>query len=128
MRRQVIAGVLCSTLATLVQAEDVQFMRDVVPIFKANCVMCHLPGNGLGGLDLHPRGGYANLVGVFSTQSPLLRVAPGSPEESYLYHKLIGTHISVGGSGERMPFSGTSLSEEQIELIRRWIVNGAQAG
>lgn len=129
MRRRMMTGALCAgALAGMAQAAEVQFVRDVVPIFKTSCVMCHLPGNGPGGLELHPKGGYANLVGVPSTQSPLLRVAPGKPEESYLYRKLVGTHAGAGGSGERMPFGDASLGEGQIEVIRRWIADGAKAG
>ena len=128
MRALVMVGVLCSgALAGLAQAGEVRFARDVVPIFKTSCVMCHLPGNGPAGLALHPKGGYANLVGIASTQSPLLRVAPGNPEESYLYRKLVGTHAGVGGSGERMPFGDMQLGEEQIEVIRQWIADGAKA-
>ncbi len=117
----------CGALGTAAQAGDVQFARDVVPIFKTSCVMCHLPGNGPAGLALHPKGGYANLVGVASTQSPLLRVAPGKPDDSYLYRKLVGTHAGGGGSGERMPFGDAQLAAEQIEVIRRWIADGAKA-
>jgi len=105
--------------------EPGSFKRDVVPLFKSRCVMCHLPDSGQAGLTLHPNGGYAKVVGVKSTQSPLLLVEPGSPEKSYLYRKLIGDHTDVGGAGERMPF-GDTLSAEQIETVRRWIEDGAQ--
>lgn len=108
-------------------AGDVNFLRDIVPIFKTSCVMCHLPDAEPGGLALHPKGGYSNLVGVKSTQSPLLRVAPGSPEDSYLYRKLLGTQVAAGGTGERMPFGDAPLSNGQIEFIRRWIEAGAKA-
>lgn len=128
MRALVMAGALCGgAFAATAQAGDVQFARDVVPIFKTSCVMCHLPGNGPAGLALHPKGGYTNLVGVASTQSALLRVAPGQPDESYLYRKLVGTHAAAGGSGERMPFGDMKLGEEQIEVVRRWIADGAKA-
>ena len=114
-------------VAGTAEAGEVSFLRDVVPVFKTSCVMCHLPGTEPGGLALHPKGGYANLVGVKSTQSPLLRVAPGSPEDSYLYRKLIGTQVAAGGTGERMPFGDSSLSNEQIDVIRRWIADGAKS-
>jgi hypothetical protein len=107
-------------------ASDVSFNDDIVPLLKSRCVMCHLPGAEQAGLALHPKGGYANLVDVKSTQSPLLRVSPGKPEESYLYRKLTGTHIQVGGSGERMPFGEASLSAAEIDRVRRWIEGGAR--
>ena len=128
MGLQFFFALLCTTCVVgTAKAGEVDFRRDIVPIFKTSCVMCHLPGNEPGGLALHPKGGYANLVGVKSMQSPLLRVAPGSPEDSYLYRKLVGTQVAAGGSGERMPFGDSALSNEQIEAVRRWIVDGAKA-
>lgn len=41
-----------------------------------------------GGLDLRPTAAYASLVEVASTISPLQRVMPGRPDESFLYNKL----------------------------------------
>jgi hypothetical protein len=107
-------------------ANDVSFNADIVPLLKSRCVMCHLPGAEQAGLALHPKGGYANLVDVKSTQSPLLRVSPGKPNDSYLYRKITGTQTQVGGSGERMPFGEASLSVEEIERVRRWIEGGAK--
>jgi len=128
MRRHLLLAVLYGACGVgAVEAGEVSFLRDVVPILKTSCVMCHLPGAEPGGLALHPKGGYTNLVGVKSAQSPLLRVAPGSPEDSYLYRKLVGTQVAAGGTGERMPFGDSSLSNEQIEVVRRWIADGAKS-
>jgi hypothetical protein len=52
------------------------------------------------------------------------RIEPGSPERSYLYHKITGTQADVGGSGERMP-KGGQLSDAEIQTIRTWIAQGA---
>lgn len=129
MRRRFLVPLLCGAwvAGTAEATGNVSFQRDVVPIFKTSCVMCHLPGAEPGGLALHPKGGYRNLVGVKSMQSPLPRVTPGSPEDSYLYRKLVGTQVAAGGTGERMPFGDASLSKEQIAVIRRWIEDGAKA-
>lgn len=104
-------------------AGEISFARDIVPIFRSRCVMCHMPGSEQAGLVLHPKGGYSNLVDVKSTQSPLMRIAPGRVEDSYLYRKLLGT----AGTGERMPFGDSPLSDAQIELVRTWIESGAKA-
>jgi hypothetical protein len=104
---------------------DVSFTGEIVPLLKSRCVMCHLPGAEQAGLALHPKGGYANLVDVKSTQSSLLRVSPGKPDDSYLYRKITGTHATVG-SGERMPFGESSLTAEEIDRVRRWIEGGAK--
>lgn len=50
-------------------------------------------------------------------------VTPGDSSESYLYHKISGTHLEVGGAGSRMPI-GPPLTEAEIEFVRRWIDEG----
>lgn len=119
-------AVLLASFALDAMASDVSFTADIVPLLKSRCVMCHLPGAEQAGLALHPKGGYANLIDVKSTQSPLVRVAPGKPDDSYLYRKLTGTQAQVGGSGERMPFGDATLTAEEIERVRRWIEGGAK--
>jgi hypothetical protein len=113
-----------TVLAGSVRADDVSFKTDVVPILNNYCVMCHLPGADQGGLSLYPDA-WPLLVNVPSKQSPLLQVAPGSPDKSYLYVKLIDTGESVGGSGQMMPVQQPPLEQDQIELIRLWIEQGA---
>ena len=121
-----LALAIFSGFALNAAANEVSFNGDIVPLLKSRCVMCHLPGAEQAGLALHPKGGYANLVDVKSTQSPLLRVSPGKPDDSYLYRKITGTHTQVGGSGERMPFGEASLSADEIDRVRRWIEGGAK--
>jgi hypothetical protein len=76
-------------------------------------------------MALHPGAAYATLVGVPSVDSPLLRVKPGEPEQSYLIRKLEGTHIDAGGKGLRMPMDGVPLSDADIATIRQWVEQGA---
>lgn len=122
-RRWFLLVFLCGNALTA--NAEVSFSRDVLPLLKSRCVMCHLSGSAQAGLVLHPNG-YANLVGVKATQSPLNRIAPGDPENSYLYRKLAGTQLTAGGEGERMPFGETPLTDAQLDLFRRWIAEGAQ--
>ena len=69
-------------------------------------------------------------MSVPSAQSPLLRVRPGRPSQSYLWHKLAGTQDSVGGSGDRMPAlhlpGDQPLAGAEMELLRGWILDGAR--
>jgi hypothetical protein len=108
------------------QAAEVSFTAEIVPLLNARCVSCHLTGDELGGLALHPKAAYGNLVGVPSRQSPLKRVEPGHPEASYLYLKLTDAHLDAGGEGEPMPLGAWPLDEDQLELVRRWIADGAK--
>lgn len=111
------------TAPVVAAADDVSFERDVLPVLNMQCVMCHLPGAALGGLSLYPNA-RASLVGVPATQSPLKLVEPNAPEASYLYLKMTGAQAEAHGSGEQMPPSGL-LAAAEIELVRRWIEQGA---
>jgi len=128
-----VVAVTFLVMATTASAQDsgeattVQFERDIQPFFNQQCYACHLRGAEPGGLALEPGVAYDELVGVESTQSDLLRVAPGEPESSYLVHKLRGTHLEVGGQGARMPQGGVEVSETVLDAIVRWIEAGAPA-
>lgn len=66
-----------------------------------------------------------NGSGAPSTEctSPVrLRVAPNSPDTSYLIDKLLGVNMC---QGNEMPKIGTYLPNTQIDLLRAWIAAGA---
>lgn len=107
------------------RAADINFSRDIAPVFKNNCATCHLTGQEAGNLALHPGAAYASVVNAPSVESKLLRVKPGAPEQSYLMLKLEGKHLDAGGSGQRMPFGLPPLDEATLQRIRDWIVMGA---
>jgi len=106
-------------------AEPVSFAKDIVPVLKSRCVMCHLTGQEPGNMKLAPKAAHAALVGVKATETALNRVEPGKPDQSYLVLKLEGTHVAAGGTGDRMPTGGAPLSAEQVATIRAWIEQGA---
>lgn len=108
-------------------ARVVSFRADLQPILNSRCVVCHVTGAENAGLNLARSVARRNLVGVPSTESKLMRVAPGKPEDSYLMHKLLGSQGSVGGSGTLMPQSDSlqPLESSQLELFRSWILGGA---
>lgn len=103
----------------------ISFASDIVPILKRQCAACHLTGQEVPGLALHPRGAYSSIVGVKSLFTGYLRVDPGKPDDSYLVMKLEGTHTAKGGQGARMPFGAPPLDETSIGKIREWIASGA---
>jgi mono/diheme cytochrome c family protein len=92
---------------------------EVQSIFNANCVGCH---GSNGGLTLSSSVSYNNLVNTPSQGLPtVLRVTPGSSDDSYLIWKLEGRSGIVGS---RMP-QGGALSASDIALIAAWIDAGA---
>ncbi|UDM52784.1 hypothetical protein [Cupriavidus sp. MP-37] len=119
-----VAGVLSAVLSAPCHSEGVSFARDIKPMLVQNCAACHQGVNSPAGLDLLPKVVHTNLVGVRSTQSAMLRVAPSAPERSYLLRKLEGAHLEVGGQGVTMP-PGARLDPAQIGAIRQWIAGGA---
>ena len=92
-------------------------------VFSAICIECHAGAIAPEGLRLDAQNAYDNLVGVRSVeQSNLFRVAPGSPDSSYIIHKLEGGPNITGG---QMPLNRPPLSQETINAIRVWISQGA---
>jgi mono/diheme cytochrome c family protein len=92
----------------------VDFAREILPIFRASCFPCHGPERRQGGLRLSNReeafkGGISGRV-----------IIPGDAENSLLVKR-----ISSDEEGPRMPKGMTALAPEQIELIKRWINEGA---
>src|SRR5882762_2535510 len=92
--------------------------RQVQPIFDANCVACHQAGAAQQGLVLESGVAHAN-VGKRSAEAAMNLIEPGSPDASYLFQKLNGTHLKANGQGERMPL-GAALEASDIDTIRLW--------
>ena len=120
-----VALALLAIVACSKSPQEVSFNQQVLPILKRNCVICHMTGDTQGNLGLHPEP-YLALVSAPSSQSRLVLVEPGSIENSYLYHKLMDTQASVGGEGSLMPYQRDALAQADIDIIRRWIIEGAQ--
>lgn len=103
---------------------DVQQM-----IFAPSCAMelCHDAVSATGGLVLDEANAHEQLVGIPPTTfaanaAGLLRVAAGDPDRSFLLVKLLGPPPD---QGSRMPLALPPLDPEQIDLVRRWIEQGA---
>ena len=104
------------------------YQQNIQPLWSNyGCTGCH-PASA--GLNLSVGLSYNNLVGVNSFQlASMSRVKKLDSNNSYLYHKLVGDQVSVGGSGGRMPLgcSGNScVSATDMSTIKNWIdVRGA---
>jgi hypothetical protein len=99
------------------------FASDVWPIIDASC-SCHKSDTPSGGLDMRAVAAYDSLVETPSVHDPnVVRVAPGEPEESFMFWKITGTQPA--GQGTSMP-PGGSLSTDDIDTIEQWIAEGAE--
>ncbi|MCY3777020.1 MAG: PSD1 and planctomycete cytochrome C domain-containing protein, partial [Candidatus Aminicenantes bacterium] len=93
--------------------QDVDFARDIRPIFEANCNQCHGADQSMNGLRLDTR--EAALKGGQSGPA----ILPGDGASSLLYRKIVGD-----APGSPMPLTGT-LPRDQVEMIRTWLDQGA---
>ena len=130
-----LAGVACAGDGTGLDEDDggdEVTLSDVQPIFTGNCALpgCHVGSSPAEGMSLGAGQTFSNVVNVQARQlSTMNRVTPNQPDDSYLVHKVQGTHldVGVGGSGSRMPLNRSPLSQGDIDLIRAWIQAGAQS-
>jgi hypothetical protein len=93
---------------------------------------CHVAGSAYAeqsGLVLEAPVAYANLVGVAPKNDAaradgLRRVAPGSPDSSFLFIKITDPGHEAA-YGAQMPLGSDQLPAGTIEFIRQWIAAGA---
>jgi hypothetical protein len=99
------------------------YTDDVYPLFQVECAGCHTGGGNSGGFNLDD---YVDVVNEPSNDVPGMdRIEPFDPDDSYLFHKLNDTQLTVGGSGLRMPRSGPALTVDEKALVETWIIQGA---
>ncbi|MCE9602720.1 MAG: hypothetical protein K8S21_11005 [Gemmatimonadetes bacterium] len=118
-------------------AGGTSFNRIQSRILDVQCVSCHSAGNPgarESGLILTRGRAFDALVGV-TPRHPTARadglqlVAPGSPDSSFLLHKLhVEPDHHAGDYGTIMPVGSAPLAVGEVEYIRRWIAAGAQRG
>ena len=117
-----LASILAFALLTapaLAQPADLE--ARVETLFAQSCARsgCHAAPAPQMGMDLSPGQFFGATVGVPSTEQPaLLRVHPGAPDSSYLMMKVRG---APGIVGMQMPFSGETLSDEEVNTLAAWI-------
>lgn len=109
-----MAGVL---LAGMVNANDIDFRREVLPILSGKCFHCHGPDDAArqAGLRLDMP------ESVFRTEHPI--VHPGDSSGSELMRRIIDQDPNI-----QMPppaAANRGLSTAEIETLRQWIDQGA---
>jgi hypothetical protein len=119
----------CFSEHTTPPDDTVSFTLDVQPFLSGTCAssVCHGPNPPGKPMSLAAGQSYGNIVGVPSAQLPSMnRITPGNPDQSYLIHKLQGTHQVVSGTGQRMPAGQPPLAPSVIAMMRQWVSEGAQ--
>ncbi len=100
--------------------EKVDFNRDIRPLLSNVCYQCHGPDDKTreAGLRFDEKDGALALL-----ESGGHAIVPGKKEDSLLYQR-----ITAKDPAERMPpeDSGKELSAKDIELLGKWIDQGAE--
>ena len=95
--------------------QNVDYARDIEPIFRRYCYECHGPtGEASGELRLYT----PDLIRAGGATGPLL--APGKSGDSYIIHRILG----LGGE-DQMPRERDPLPDAALALLRAWIDQGA---
>ena len=119
----ILAAILASGMATFRASagppEPVDFSRDVLPILSNNCFLCHGP-------DATDRKANLRLDlkdGALRKEEPV--IVAGRSGESELFLR-----VSSGDPEETMPppKSGRKLTRAQVDVLKRWIDEGARWG
>lgn len=126
----------------------VAFQADVLPIFRNSCGLsssCHgTQGGPIAQPFLGPPASagmasqsdieaiFAANVGVASVKEPNMKiVTPGDAANSFLMHKMDNSlkceTLTCGGNcGGSMPLGSPTLGQDQRDIVRRWIQQGAK--
>jgi mono/diheme cytochrome c family protein len=94
-------------------AAAASFAKDVMPILKASCLKCHDAKNHKGSLDMTS----------YDTLKKGGKGGPGftagDPDKSAIVS-------SISGDKPDMPKKAAPLKKDQVDLIARWIKEGAK--
>ncbi len=94
---------------------EVDFEKDIYPIFQQRCFECHGPNKQRGQFRLDAR------QVVFDGGRSGTGIESGKGEQSQLFRRVAGLDEE-----EQMPPVGEKLTGEQMALIRAWIDQGAK--
>jgi len=96
-------------------AARVSYYQDIRPLLQAHCQGCHQPAKARGGYVMTD---FAKLLAGGDSGSAA--IVPQKPQESYLVEL-----ITPQNGKALMPQGNQPLAEQEIELVKRWIADGA---
>lgn len=99
-------------------APKIDFNAQVKPILNKRCIHCHGGVKTSGGFSLMTR-----THALSPTESGKPAIVPGRPNQSELIRRILSEDPEL-----RMPFEATALPKEEINILRKWIKQGAEWG
>ncbi len=128
-----LAAVLTAALSPTSSAQDagkVDFEKQVLPVLKESCFKCHEKEHEENGKVKKPKGGLrldgAAVIMKGGKEYPNENVVAGKPEASWL----VKTMELPDSDDLAMPPEGKGdrVSKANIDLIKKWITEGANFG
>ena len=98
--------------------QTIDYNTQVKPIFNRHCITCH------GGV--RRKAGFSLLFrseALANTESGKPAIIPGDPEHSEMIRRL-----TLKDPEERMPYKHAPLAATEIDILRKWVQQGAQWG
>lgn len=120
MAHSLSVGFSAIDVKELADGQKVDFEKDLLPIFKKNCLACHNTSKSKGDLNLET----PQLIAKGNPSDGV--VIPGDPENSLLF--ISATH---GDEDLIMPPEGNKVkakdfTPEELGILKRWIEDGAK--
>lgn len=114
----ILAGLPGAARGWAADGQPIDFNREIRPLLSDRCWVCHGPDENTreAGLRLD------TMEGALSTKRDRAMIKPGDAAQSEVFKR-----ISASDPDDKMPPPGSnlSLSAEEVDLIRRWIDQGA---
>ncbi len=110
--------ILLAGLSFKQSGEQVDFNTQVKPLINKKCIICH------GGVKR--KAGFSLLFrqdALSTTESGKPAIIPGDPDNSEFIKRLSYKDVE-----ERMPYHATPLTKDEINLLSRWVKQGAKWG
>src|SRR5678815_5595691 len=116
MKNAILIPVFALAVLTPSRADDkIDFAKSIQPVLEKRCAECHGPKKQKGDLRLDSK------EAAFKGGKDAKAIVPGKPEDSDMVRR-----VSLpAGHDDIMPSKGDPLSKDQIELIKKWITEGA---
>jgi hypothetical protein len=111
--------------APALAGEEADAFGAAAALLQQRCAVahCHAGPEPRMKMDLAPDRVIASTVGIASRTDPdVVRVAPGRPEASLLYLKLLPKSEAHYG-GDRMPLHDRPLAPDELQVVRSWILS-----
>lgn len=109
----VLAVFLVNSVAFASGSQEVDFVRDIKPIFEKHCIACHGPDK-------------EESFRIDDREDALAYVEPGSTEDSDLYLVLVSDDEDVLMPPPENEEGVPPLTQAQITLVKTWVEEGAK--